>query len=261
VFLVSAPAAWGAIWRRVGGLVLLQIFFVALQRHEMSFWFDLLPRAAMVQFPARLLVQIVIVAILCAAIATEMALRSTVPFVRVAARILPVVGAVCQGNVARGTQSAIWGRHVERDVVDAAMFDESDVANTKLSMYTSWDDFLPRRHGNSPAPSPFLTASEGCFISSPRLTGRGRAPLVVQDSQCNDLKFTVSGKSGCTVKLNQFHSSLLRIDVSPSGGAQEADDGTTVIDVPQDGSVVRLRERGVLDLARKWLIEKARRFP
>lgn len=259
LFAILAPAGARAIWQRAGGIVILAICFVILQHNGMAFWFDLLPGAAKIQFPGRLLVHIETITLLCMAIATEAALRSHVPFVRLVARVLPIVGAACQGNQARGSQSAIWGLNVERSVAKEALADDTDILTKKLSMSTSWGVFLPHLHGSHPDVQPFLKASDGCFISSTQLTAGLPVP-VVPKNVAGPVTFTVHGK-GCTVKLNQIQSPLLRVDLSLPGAMRQTDDGMTLIDAPRDGTVVRVYERGVMDLARKWLVQKIRRFP
>jgi hypothetical protein len=85
-------------------------------------------------------------------------------------------------------------------------------------------------------------------------------PQVEQNVQIHSVEFTVLG-TDCTVKLDQLHSTLLRVQLSKPGSVREADDGTTVIDVPTGGTIVRLDERSIWDLAKKWFFEKTRRFP
>ncbi len=259
LFLLLAPAARASIWQRAGGLVVLTIWYVLLQHYGMGFWFDVLPGASKIQFPARLLVFIVNTTLLCTALATEAALRSTVPFVRVAARVLPFVAAAWQGNSIRGMQSAVWGLNVERGTADTELANMSDVLSKKVSMNTSWDVFLPRRHGNYSPEQPFLVASEGCKISSPTLT-KGLAVQRVDKNVAGSISFTVLGKN-CTVKVDQIQSFLLKVELSKAGGARQTDDGLILVDAPTDGTVVRIHERSVLDLARKFMIEKSRRLP
>jgi hypothetical protein len=259
VFLLLAPASRGAIWRRAGGLMILTVWYVLLQHYGMGFWFELLPGATKIQFPGRLLVFIVSVAIVCMAIATEAALRSPLPFVRVIACALPVVAAAFQGNQARGTQSAIWGLNVERSVADEALADDNDVLTRKVSMNQSWNDFIPHMHGSNPPLQPFLKASDGCLITSPTLT-KGVAQAQVENNVAGPISFTTVGKN-CVIAVNQIQSSLLQAELSKPGGMRQSGDGMMVIDAPSDGTVVRIHDRGVLDLAKKFLIEKTRRFP
>lgn|GEM_PF-1570152 len=257
VFLLLSADARAAVRKRAGDLALLAVFFVALQRQQMAFWFDLLPGASKIQFPSRLLVEIVPIAILCAAIATEAALRSSVPYVRVLARVLPVVAALWQSNGARGTQSAIWRHHVERSPAEKALASNADLTTDVLSMYQSWDDFNPKRDAHPPPEAPYLEASEGCLVS---LTGAFPVRVVKHNVEGDAATFTVVG-NGCTVKLDQFRSTLLRVELSRPGEVLEAPDHSTLIEAPIDGTVVRVRPRSVFDLATKWFIEKTRRFP
>ena len=258
ICVVMAPGALGAVWRRAGGLALLAAFFLVLQRQELTFFFKMLPGASKIQFPSRLLVFVTTIAILCAAIAIEAALRSRVPFVRVVARVSPLVAAACQGNVAHGTQSAIWGWNRDKAFVEESLSDPTDVSTKRISA-NGWPLFLPRRHGSDPAQQPFLATSDNCMLSSPTLTAGAPARSVAQAVPLHALSFTVHGQ-GCTVKLDQYQSSILRVELSQEGRVSEADDGTTVIEAP-DGTVVHLGERSVMDLAKKFLIEKTRRFP
>jgi hypothetical protein len=206
-----------------------------------------------------LLVFIVPITILCAAIATEAALRSRLPPVRLLAYVLPVMAAALQGNMTRGMQSAIWGFNIERSVVDTALADDTNILAKNVSMNTSWDTFLPRWHGHNPPVTPFLVASDGCRISSPTLTG-GAQSLGVTKNVEGPVSFTVHG-TNCSVRLNQVYSVLLTAELSQPGKIRAADDAMTVFDVPIDGTVVRVHERTVMDLAKKFLREKLRRRP
>jgi hypothetical protein len=167
VFVVLAPTARKAVWQRAGALALLAVWYLGLQHYGMTFWIDMLPGASKIQFPGRLLVYITTIAILCAAIATEGALRSPMPPVRLIACVLPCVAAACQGNQIRGMQSAIWWLYVDRTVAEEALANDTSVLTNKLSINQSWNDFLPHMHGSNPAVQPFLRASEGCLITSP----------------------------------------------------------------------------------------------
>jgi hypothetical protein len=259
VFLLLAPGARASVWRRAGGLALLAAWFVALQHYGMTFWFEMLPGATKIQFPGRLLVLVVSVAILCMALATEAALRSPVPVVRLLACVLPVLGAAFQGNQTRGDQSAIWGFNVDRTVADEALRNEDDLMTSKLSMSNSWGEFLPHLHGLNPPLQPFVSASDGCFVSSPGLT-QGRPVNQITKNAAGPVTFTVIGK-GCTVKINQIESTLWQAELSHPGKLRAADDGMMLVDAPIDGTIVHLRNRSVLDLAKKFLVEKLRRFP
>src|SRR5262249_36132946 len=73
VLLVLVPASRRAVRERTGGLALLAVFFVFLQRREMAFFFDLVPGASKLQFPSRLLIFIVPIALACTAVAVEAA--------------------------------------------------------------------------------------------------------------------------------------------------------------------------------------------
>jgi hypothetical protein len=259
VLLLLSPGARRAVWRRAGGLALLALWFVAVQHKGMAFWFDLVPGASKIQFPSRLLVFVVTITITCMAIAVEAALRSPALLVRLVATVLPFLAATCQGNIARGTQSAIWEHNVERKELDTSLSADNDVLAKKLSVYTSWDVFLPRRHGSYPPAEAFLAASDGCRITSPTLT-QGLPVSEVKNNAAGSITFTTVGKD-CTVKLDQVQSVLLRVDLSKPGWVHEASNALILIEAPSDGTVVRIHERGILDLARKFLIEKTRRFP
>ena len=259
VFLVLAPGARKAVWQRTGGLALLAVWYLGLQHYGMTFWIEMLPGASKLQFPGRLLVYITAISIVCAAIATEGALRSPLPPVRLVACLLPWVAAACQGNQIRGMQSAIWWLHVDRTVADEALADDTSVLTKKVSMNQSWNDFLPRMHGNNPAVQPFLKASEGCLITSPTLT-HGVAVAQVEKNVAGPISFTTVGKD-CIVKTNQIQSSLQRVEFSKPGSSRQTDEGMLLIDAPSDGTVVRIHDRSVMDLAKKFLIEKTRRFP
>jgi len=258
-FLLVSRAARAAVWRRTGTLVVVTIAYVLLQHVGMAFWFDLLPGASKLQFPARLLVFIDTATLLCTAIATEGALRSDIPLVRLVARALPVVAAVCQVNITRGDQSAIWGHNVDRTTADTALADDSSILAKNLSMNTMWVVFLPRMHGTNPPVQPFLKASPGCLITSPTLT-RGLPVGEVAKNVAGPLSFTVLGKD-CSVQLNQVQSALTRVEFSKPGHVRQTSDGMTLIEAPIDGTVVRVHDRSLLDLAKKFLIEKTRRVP
>ncbi|HEY3817215.1 MAG TPA: hypothetical protein VGL81_08600 [Polyangiaceae bacterium] len=259
VFLVVEPSARSAVRKRAGSLVVVAMVFLVLQRKELSFVFSLLPGAASIQFPSRLLVFIVPIVIVCMTIAVEMGLRSRAPWVRAAAAVLPVLAAAGQVNLARSTQSAIWGQQVARSDIDAAMGNEQDVTTGKMAMFAAWHLYAPKRQGSPPA-APFLEAMGDCTISSPGLTGGAPTHLVHGNRPIRGLSFTVHGGQ-CTVKLNQYQSTLLRADFSGPGELRSARDGTTTISAPVDGTEVTLRQRGVFDLAKKWIVEKARRRP
>jgi hypothetical protein len=259
VMLVVAPAARKAIRQRLWGLALVAIFFIALQRQPMAFIFDMFPGASKLQFPSRLLVYVVPIVLLCTAVAVEAALRSADPVARAIARAMPVVAAVGQLNLAIAMQRSIWGTQVPRSEIDAAVENMSDVTTGKMSLFTSWDFYLPKKHGTAPL-SPFLEASEGCTVSSRELTRGIAVRTVMENAQCNSLSFAVHGQN-CTVKLNQYETPLLRFELSQPGVVRKAPDFTTLLDVPVDGTVVRVRERSVFDLARRWILQKVRRRP
>jgi hypothetical protein len=128
-----------------------------------------------------------------------------------------------------------------------------------MALFATWARFLARHHGKAPA-SPFLEASEGCTLSSRQLTNGAPVRVVEDNAQCASLTFDVHGDH-CSVKLSQYKTPLLRIDLSQPGGVREAADGTTLLDVPVDGTTVRIRERSIFDLAAKLVLEKARRRP
>jgi len=259
VLLVLVPAARRAVRERLGGLALLSAFFVFVQRREMTFVFDLVPGASKLQFPSRLLVFIVPIVLSCTAVAVEAALRSADPVARAVGRALPFVAAVGQFNLAIARQRSIWGTQIDALAIQEAMNNPTDVTTGKLAMYATWDLFLGHTHGRA-GPTPFLQASDGCTISSPRLT-RGAEARAVQDNvQCGAVSFVVHG-AHCSVKVNQYHSPVLRFEMSPPGTMHADTDGTTVLDALSDGTRVRIRERSILDLASKWLMEKARRRP
>ncbi len=255
VLLVLSPGARASVWRRTGGLAVLAVWFFALQHFGMGFWFDLLPGASKIQFPQRLLVFVVTVTILCTAVAIEAALRSAAPFVRVVARALPLLAVACQGNMARGTQGTIRDAHVEKKNLDDMVAAKNGVLVQHVSSYTSWDDFLPRRHAYPPE-SAFLSASEGCQIAP----GSGQPPgQVIEQNAALPYSFRVVGEH-CTVKLGQLQSVLLKVALSAPGSVREADDGMTIIET-SGSTMVELRDRGVMDLARKFIVEKTRRRP
>jgi hypothetical protein len=258
-FLLVAPVARSALRRRVGVFVVLTIVYVLLQHVGMGFWFDLLPGASKLQFPARLLVFIVPATLLFTAIATEGALRSKLPLVRLFACVLPLVAAVCQVNITRGNQSAIWGLNFERGAVDKALADDTNILAKHLSMNTAWGDFLPRQHGTDAPIQPFLKASTGCQLNSAILT-QGRSVDEVPGNVAGPLAFTVLGKD-CTVEFNQVQSVLTRVELSKPGYVRKAPNGTTLIEVPNDRTLVRIHDRSMMDLAKKFLIEKTRRRP
>jgi hypothetical protein len=259
VFLLVSRVARAAVWQRTGVLVVLTIGYVLLQHVGMGFWFDLLPGASKLQFPARLLVFIVTATLLCTAIATEGALRSSVPLVRLVACVLPLVAAACQVNITRGDQSAIWGNNIERSVADTALADDSNILAKKLSMNTAWVEYLPHMHGGNPPIQPFLKTSPGCHIFSVGMT-QGVPVDEVSKNVAGSLTFTVVGKD-CTVTYNQVQSVLTRVELSKPGAMRQTNDGMTLIDAPVDGTVVRIHDRSVMDLAKKFLIEKLRRRP
>jgi hypothetical protein len=256
VVVVSTRAARTAIWRRIGGLALLSAFFIFVQRKPLSFLFDMLPGASKIQFPTRLLVYIVTVAIVCTAIGVEAALRSVVPWVRAVARTAPLLAVGGQVNLAYTTQKSIAATNVARADIDTAMSNPVDITTGKMAVYATWDLYLPKDLNVMPT-TPFLQASDGCTVSSPRLTHGAETSVVTDNAQCNGFTFTVHGR-GCTIHLNQFQSTLLRVDLSRPGDFHMAAEGTTIIDAPIDGTVVRVSERGVFDLAHKWLIGRAR---
>ena len=225
----------------------------------MSFWIELLPGASKIQFPGRLLVFVVTIAVVCMGVSVEGALRSDVPVVRYLALVLPLFGATWQYNQTRGNQSAIWWLHVDRSVADAELAKEGDVLSHKVSMNQSWNDFLPNFHGNNSAVQPLLAASKGCKITSPSLT-HGAPVDAVTTNVAGPLSFTVLGH-GCTVKLDQIQSVLLQAQFSWRGSVRQTQDGLTLLDVPDDGTLVTVRARGWLDLAGKFLVEKTRRRP
>jgi hypothetical protein len=259
VCLLLAPAARRAVWRRAGALLLLAALFVVLQRQEMAFVFNMVPGASKIQFPSRLLVFVTVIAILAMAIAVETALRSSVPYVRLVARALPVVAAVCQGNVARGNQAGVW-THLQRDraFVTEALSDPTDITRKKITL-NNWPDFVPHHLGRGTPEEPFLEASQGCSISSPTLTGGGLVPVVARNVAFSSLSFTVHGND-CKVKLDQYQSIVLRVDLSKPGRVSQGGDGATLVEAP-DGTVAHVSERSVMDLAKKFFIEKTRRFP
>jgi hypothetical protein len=259
VALVVVPAARRAVRERLWGLALVAVFIVALQRRPMAFLFDMIPGVSKLQFPSRLLVFVVPIVVLCTAVAVEAALRSTDPIARALGHAMPVIAAAGQVNLAIAIQRSIWGTEIHRDEIDEAIENTSDVTTGKMSQYSSWDVFLPRKHGNAPA-SPFLQTSEGCTVSSPRLTQGMNASLIVDNAQCNSVSFTVHGEH-CTINLSLYETPLLRFDLSRPGGVRSKPDDTIALDVPADGTVVRIRERSVLDLAGKWLVQKVTRLP
>jgi hypothetical protein len=259
VLLVLVPASRRAVRERVGGLALLAVFFVFLQRKEMAFFFDLVPGASKLQFPSRLLVFTVPIVVTCTAVAVEAALRSADPVARIVGRALPFVAAAGQFNLSVVRQRSIWGTQIDAVRIHETLTNPRDVTTGKLAMFESWDLFLPHTHGGA-APAPFLEASEGCTVSSPRLTHGARAHTVPDNVQCDGVSFVVHGPH-CSVKVNQYHTPLLRFEMPPPAATHSEKDGTTVLDGLPDGAVVRIRERSVFDLARKWLLEKARRRP
>jgi hypothetical protein len=254
VCVVIAPGGAVAAWRRAGGLGLMAVVFVVLQRRDLSFVFDRVPGAAKIQFPSRLLVFVTTISLLWMAVTVEAALRSTLPFVRLIARVLPVLAATCQGNVAIGNQGGIWGGlNRSRAFVEEALGDPTDVT-TKQITRNGWPDFIPSSHGSGAPEQPFLEASAGCNISSPSVLGGGQVPVFPTNMHVSSFRFTVHG-SGCKVMLDQYQSTLLRVDLSQPGRANQAPEGTTLVEAP-DGTVVQVSERSVMDLARKFLIEK-----
>jgi hypothetical protein len=258
VALLVEPAARTAL-RRVLGLVVLAIAFLGLQRKEMSFVFGDVPGAAAIQLPTRLLVYIVPIVLLCMAMALEQALRSKRPWVRAVALVMPAVAAAGQVTLAASTQRAIWGQQVARSDIDQAMDNEQDVTTGKMAVYSAWHLFAPKRQGSPPA-APFLEAKGDCAISSPGLMDVESTQVVASNVPVSPVSLTVHGHD-CSVTSNQYQSSLLRADFSGPGELRSADDGTTILVVPDGGTRVRLRERGVLDLAGKWVIEKLSRRP
>jgi hypothetical protein len=258
VFLLIEPRARRSVWQRVDVLVLVAAWYVALQHYGMTFWIELLPGAQKLQFPARLLVFIVTIAILAMGIATEAARRSDLPVVRMMACALPLFGLVWQCNQTCENQSAIGWLNVDRKVADAALADDNSILTHAVSMSQDWPVFLPTRHGNNSALQPFLKASDGCLFSSPALTHGARVAEVTKNVT-GAVSFTVHG-TNCTVKLNQIQSVLLRVQLSKPGAMRQTEDGLTLIEAPIDGTVVQIGERGWLDLARKFLVEKTGRF-
>jgi hypothetical protein len=260
VVLVIAPAARAAMWKRVRGLATLGVIFVIVQRKPMSFLFEIVPGASRIQFPSRLLVYIVPITIVCTAVAVEMALRSMVPWVRAVARAMPLVSVAGQANLAMGTQSWIWGHNCAKSDVEAAMQNPIDATTGRLAIYApeTWDQFLPKGLVVT-KPAPFIEASDGCTVTPPKLT-HGACRVVSENMQCADVSFTVHGHE-CTIRMNQYRSTLLRVETAPPGEVHQDIDGSTVIHVPADGSVVHVRERSVFDLAGKWLVQKASRWP
>lgn len=257
VCLVMAPRGAVSAWRRAGGLALLAVVFVVLQRRDLSFVFDRVPGAAKIQFPTRLLVFVTTISILWMTIALEAALRSALPFVRLIARVLPIVAATCQGNIAIGNQSGIWGMlNRSRAFVDEALADPTDVT-TKQITRNDWPAFMPTSHGTGGPEQPFLEASAGCTISSPAVLGGLSVPVFPTNIHVSSFRFTVHG-SGCRVTLDQYQSTLLRVDLSQPGRVSQTPEGTTLVEAP-DGTEVHVSERSVMDLARKFLIEKTGR--
>jgi hypothetical protein len=258
LFLLLAPGARRAVWQRTGSLVIVTIAYVLLLHVGMGFWFDLLPGASKIQFPARLLVFIDTATLLCMAIAIEGALRDDSPFVRLLAGTLPLVATVCQVNIACGNLSGIWDHHVERAEADKELANDTNLLSKKMAMYSDWVAYLPRMHGTNPPVSPFLKASDGCHISSATLT-KGAAVGEVTKNMAGPLTFTVLG-SHCSVTYNQVQSTFQRVEMSKPGSMRQTNDGLTLIEAP-DGTVVQIHDRSVLDLARKFLIQRLRRFP
>ncbi|MGD0524219.1 MAG: hypothetical protein ABSE49_03690 [Polyangiaceae bacterium] len=258
ILLVSS-AARAAVRRRVGALAVIAVVLLVLQRKELAWVFTLLPGLSSLQFPSRILVIIVPIVILCTTVAFEAALRSYVPWVRVAAAALPFVATAGQLNLARSSQSAIWGQQVPKSEIEEAMAKPLDVTTGAMAMYGDWHRYAPNRQG-SPKAAPFLLASPGCAVSSPTLTAGALAPIVVDNVPCRSLSFTVHG-GNCEIRINQFQSSILRADFSAPGELRSTEEGTTLLVVPKDGTEVRFDQRSVLDLARKWLTEKTSRWP
>jgi hypothetical protein len=259
VLLVVAPAARKAIRERVWGLALMAAFMVALQRRQMTFFFEMIPGASKLQFPSRLLVFVVPIVVLCTVVALEAALRSADPVARALARAMPLIAAAGQMNLSIAMQRSIWGTQIPRSEVDAALDNPRDVTSAKMSNYSTWDVFLPHHHGTAQA-SPFLQASEGCTISSPKLTHGRNESLIQDNAQCNSLVFTVHGEH-CSVNMSLYESPLLRFDFSKPGRMHATTDGTTELDVPADGTVVRIQERSVFELALKAVLQKVSRRP
>jgi hypothetical protein len=246
-----------AVWRSTHGmLVPIAIFFI-LQDKRLSFVFDLLPGAAKVQFPCRLLTFIVPIALLAFAVAIEHALRSRAPVARWIGVLSPLAAAA-QLSLIVQLQRHVRDHQYEVGKVDVALWNR-DVTRPPLMIYATWDGFLPEGLATV-ARTPFLWASPGCTISSARLTHGQNTTDVSDEIEFNSLELTVHG-TGCRVHFAEFRTPLLAIETSKPGFSYADTDGTTIIDVPNDATVVRISQRSIADLALRWAVQQLRSPP
>ncbi len=251
LFGVASAQARAAI-KRHAWLWLPAIVFLALQPQEMSFVFEKIPGAAKIQFPLRLLVYIVPVAVFCFGVVAEHALRSGRLPLRVGVALLAVVAVLMQLNMNIDAQRDSETTAYTPELVATALA-SNDPSATKLSAYDGgWDFFVPGRFHRPVTPHPFLSATGNCSLTSPELLGTSQSSSVLYTTQFHSFTFVVHGQD-CTVTLAQFHTPLLEFDVA--AGHVTADGDQTVFQLPSDGTLVRVRQRPLLDMSFRWLNE------
>jgi len=199
-----------------------------------------------VQFPWRLMVYIVPIAVLTLAVALEWTLRAGAPLWNGVGAGAAIVVVACQILVTvRAQRDAKSKSYSTADLVPYL----SDIETT-----ATWGGFIPGGGRRLPK-TPFVVASPGCTFSSPDLTG-GRAVVEkMAPTHFKLLRLTVHG-TGCSLKLNQYGSPLLELTGSSPVHLRTDSDGLMVVDAPQDQTVVSIRARGILELAERGVMQR-----
>ena len=244
--LVCSSAARAAVRARVWRLFVPALCFLLVQPHDLLFVFDLLPGISKVQFPWRLMVYIVPIAVLTLAVALEWTLRAGAPLWNGVGAGAAIVVVACQILVTvRAQRDAKSKSYSTADLVPYL----SDIETT-----ATWGGFIPGGGRRLPK-TPFVVASPGCTFSSPDLTG-GRAVVEkMAPTHFKLLRLTVHG-TGCSLKLNQYGSPLLELTGSSPVHLRTDSDGLMVVDAPQDQTVVSIRARGILELAERGVMQR-----
>ncbi len=257
LLLVIERRARGAM-RRLAWLLLPAIVFLALQPQEMSIVFDKIPGAAKVQFPLRLLVYIVPAVICAFGVAAEQTMRSPHVATRVGTVVLGLTVLLLQLNLTAQAQRDVALTAYSRELVDSAMT-ANDPTSVKLAIFEGWEYFVPGRRLPPKTTARFLEA-EGCSLTSPELLGTSQSSSVFYATQYKTFTFTVHGHD-CVVKLSQFQTPLLAFDLSSRNAhVTEAADGITLT-LPEDGTFVRVSQRGLLDMGARWLTQTSHLSP
>jgi hypothetical protein len=249
VLLVLLPSARASVRARAGALCVVALFFVLLQHHAFVWVLETIPGAQKIQFPLRLVIFLIPVAALCLGLSLEQAKRSPWPGVGPAALALCVVALVAQMNLGIRDQRTIEKSQIPRATEEAHIAD--------LGVWATWEWYLPEGRGRM-APEPFFMASQGCRFSSPELTGGREVSDLKDNVHFTSFSLTMHG-SGCMLRWNQYYSPLVAIGFDRPGEARMSPTGTTLILAPVDGTVVHVRERTILELARRWVAQKIRR--